>query len=105
MTLLITLLAAIVVTLIWYQSKGAREMKVGLLCYMFWGAGLMWLCDAVAEYSRSGIEYFHPPIQQLVNDAFLGTCEIAFALVIWLCVLLLKDPKRVLKKANSKTNS
>lgn len=37
MTLLITLIAAVIVTIVWYTSPKARKLKVGLMCYMYWG--------------------------------------------------------------------
>lgn len=50
MTLLITLIAAVIVTIVWYTSPKARKLKVGLMCYMYWGASIMWLVDALFEY-------------------------------------------------------
>ena len=41
----------------------------------------------------------------MINDAFLGLTVIALGLIIWLVVLLAKDPKGVLKaKLLSKKN-
>ena len=34
----------------------------------------------------------------MLNDLFLGLSVVALALVIWLVVLLVKDPKGVVKK-------
>ncbi|MCM1133721.1 MAG: hypothetical protein NC340_09655 [Ruminococcus flavefaciens] len=94
MTLLITVFAAVITTVVWYTSKSARELKCGTLCYMFWGASLMWLVDAVVEYIEIGAEYFQPNAQDMLNDAFLGFSVIAVALVAWLVILLVKDPKK-----------
>lgn len=52
MTLLTAVFAAVTCTAIWYTSEKARTLKVGLLCWMFWGASLMWLVDALTEYSE-----------------------------------------------------
>lgn len=98
MTLLITVFAAIISTVIWYTKKSARELKCGTLCCMFWGASLMWLADAAVEYLKVGAEYFHPNTQDMLNDAFLGFSVVAFALVIWLVLLLVKDPKKIMEK-------
>ena len=38
MTLLCAVFAAVVSTAVWYTSPSARELGVGLLCWMFWGA-------------------------------------------------------------------
>lgn len=97
MTLLISVFAAIAVTVIWYTNSKAREMKVGILCYMFWGASLMWMVDAVAEYLELGAEYFSPAPADMLNDTFLGFSVVALALVIWIVYLLIKDPKQIVR--------
>lgn len=97
MTLLISLTAAIIVTVLWYTSEKAREMKVGVLCYMFWGASMMWLVDAIAEYIELRAEYFRPLFQDMMNDLFLGFSVVVFALVIWVVYFLIKDPKHVIR--------
>lgn len=96
MTLLISLIAAIVVTIIWYTSEKARTLKVGVLCYMFWGASLMWMVDAVAEYAELRAAYFTPALEDMINDTFLGLSVVAFALVIWVAYVLVKDPMKVI---------
>jgi len=52
MTLLITIFAAVISTVIWYVNQKARKMKVGVLCYLFWGASLMWFVDAILSMRR-----------------------------------------------------
>jgi len=99
MTLLITVIAAVISTAVWYSSEKARELKCGTLCYMFWGASLMWLVDAVVEYLESGAEYFSPAPVDMLNDAFLGICVIALGLVVWICTVLVKDPNGIVSKA------
>ena len=79
-------------------------MKLGFLSLMYWGASLMWLVDAVAEYIEIGAEYFTPAPTDMLNDAYLGLSVVALGLVIWLVALLIKDPKgkiRALLKSNS----
>ena len=98
MTLLITILAAVVTTLIWYSSEKARELRISTLVFMFWGASLMWFVDAVVEFAEIRAEYFTPAAEDMLNDAFLGVSVIALALVIWVVTLLIKDPKRVIAK-------
>lgn len=102
MTLLIALIAAIAVTLIWYGSAKAREHKIGILCYMFWGASLMWMVDAIAEYRELGAEYFTPSAADMLNDTFLGLSVVTLALMIWVVYLLIKDPKQVVRGVLSK---
>lgn len=97
MTLLITVFAAVIATIVWYVSANARSLKCGILCYLYWGASLMWMVDAVAEYIQLRAEYFHPELYDMVNDAFLGFAVVAFGLVIWMIVLLISDPKQVVR--------
>jgi hypothetical protein len=104
MTLLITLFAAIISTVIWYKNAPKSQMMVGILSWMFWGASIMWLVDAIFEYIELGAEYFTPAPKDMLNDAFLGLSVIALALIIWLIILLIKDPKGVIKSALFKKN-
>ncbi len=97
MTLLLTVIAAVISTAVWYSNKSARELKCGILCYMFWGASLMWLVDAVVEYIEMGSEYFQPSVSDMLNDTFLGFSVIALALIVWVIYLLIKDPKNIIK--------
>lgn len=97
MTLLITVFAAIVSTIVWYKSAPKNEMRISLLCSMYWGASLMWLIDAIFEYNEAGAEFFTPAPLDMLNDAFLGVSVVAFGLIIWLAVLLIKDPKGIVK--------
>ena len=83
MTLLTTVFAAVFCTVLWYQKASARELKVGILCWMFWGASLMWLGDAIFEYAELGAAYFTPAASDM--------------LVIWLVIVLIKDPKGVVR--------
>ncbi len=101
MTLLITVIAAVVSTVVWYLSEKARELKIGVLLYMFWGASLMWLVDAVVEYLEVGAEYFTPAAGDMLNDAFLGISVVALALVVWVVYILIKDPKNTVKKISA----
>jgi hypothetical protein len=90
-------LAAVISTVIWYSSENGRQLKIGILCYMFWGASIMWLVDAIFEYAELGAEYFRPAATDMLNDSFLGLSVIILALVIWVIIVLIKDPKHVIK--------
>ena len=96
MTLLITIFAAVITTAVWYR-KNDEKMMLGVLCWMFWGASLMWLVDAIFEYIELRAEYFTPAIEDMINDTFLGLSVVALALVIWVVVLLIRDPRGVVK--------
>lgn len=99
MTLLIALVAAVIVTVIWYTSPKARKMKIGLMCYMYWGASIMWFIDALFEYKELGAGYFTPATADMINDSFLGICVVALGAVVWLGAMLISDPEGVVKKA------
>ncbi|MBP5231406.1 MAG: hypothetical protein ILO68_06705 [Clostridia bacterium] len=101
MTLLITVLAAAVSTILWYRNAPKSEMRLGILCLMYWGASLMWLVDAVFEFVELGSAYFRPALADMANDAFLGLSAVALGLVIWLAILLIKDPKGVIRKTRA----
>ena len=53
----------------------------------------MWFIDAVFEYAELRAEYFTPAAADMLNDTFLGFSAVALGLVIWLAVVLWKDPK------------
>ncbi len=98
MTLLVTVFAAVITTLLWYTREELRKMKIAVPCIMFWGASLMWLVDAIFEYRELGNAYFTPEAGDMLNDLFLGLSVIALALIIWVIVVLVKDPKGVVRR-------
>ncbi len=102
MTLLITVFAAIITTIVWYGCEKRKELYLGALSLMYWGASLMWLVDAVFEYAELHEEYFTPAFEDMINDSFLGLSAVALGLCIWLGILLIKDPKGVVRGALSK---
>lgn len=99
MTLLLTLFAALAVTVIWYVNPNARRLHIGTLCLMYWGASLMWFVDAVVEYLEMMDEYFHPSYADMLNDSFLGLSVIALGLVIWMITVFIRDPDGVIHAA------
>ena len=101
MTLLITVFAAVTATVKWYTRKD-DTMCLGMLCFMFWGASIMWLVDAIFEYTELQAAYFTPSLEDMLNDTFLGLSVVALALVIWIVRLLISDPKGTVKAALKK---
>ena len=95
MTLLIAVFAAVITTIIWYTNDKRSQLKLAL---MYWGASLMWMVDAVVEYIELGAEYFTPASSDMLNDAFLGLSVVAFGLIIWIVMLMVKDPLGVVRK-------
>ncbi len=99
MTLLICSFAAIITTVVWYLTR--RDLKLGTLSLIYWGASLMWLVDAIAEYIEAGAEFFSPAASDMLNDSFLGLSVVCFGLIIWLVILVVKDPSGKIKAALS----
>lgn len=97
MTLLITVFAAIISTIVWYKKAPNDDMKIHFLYFMYWGASIMWLVDAIFEFVELQSEYFRPALEDMINDTFLGLSVVALGLVIWLAYLLIKDPKGAVK--------
>ena len=100
MTLLITAFAAVIATIAWYNVKADR--KLGTLALMYWGASLMWLVDSVVEYIEAGAVFFTPDKADMLNDAYLGLSVTVLGLIIWLIVLLVKDPDGKVRAALSR---
>lgn len=97
MTLLITVFAAVAATVAWYRSEN-DDMLLTVPMFLFWGASLMWLVDAVFEYGELRAAYFTPAPEDMLNDAFLGLSVVAFALVIWIAMVLVKDPRGIVRQ-------
>ena len=104
MTLLITVFAAIIATVKWYTRKD-DTMCLGMLVFMFWGASIMWLGDAIFGYAEDKAAYFTPAPVDMLNDAFLGVSIVALALVVWIVYMLVKDPNHTLRDIIAEKNS
>lgn len=95
MTLLITLFAAIIATACWYARAPKSKMRLDLLCWMYWGASLMWMVDLLAEYLEADTEVFTPAPLDMLHDSYLGLSVVALGGVIWVVYLIVKDPRGV----------
>ena len=94
MWLILTVSAAIIVTIVWYVKAPEDKYKLGLLSLMFWGATIMWLIDHIIAYATEGGEFF----EISMDGTLLGVTVIVLALMVWLVILLVSDPKGVLKR-------
>jgi peptidoglycan biosynthesis protein MviN/MurJ (putative lipid II flippase) len=93
MFLILTALAAVIATVVWYANAPEDKYKVGMLSLFFWGATLMWLIDHLMAYLAEGGEFF-----ELNLDAtMLGISVILLALIVWMLILVISDPKGALK--------
>ena len=102
MTLLICVFAAIIATVKWYKDAPEGNMKLGILCWMYWGASIMWLVDAIFEYAELHEAFFTPEPADMLNDLYLGLSVVALAMILWLIILLIKDPKGAVRRALQK---
>jgi len=94
MWLIMTALAAVITTVIWYIKAPNDKYKLGLLSLIFWGATLMWLVDHVMAYLTEGGEF----LEINLDATLLGLSVITLALLVWVIVLLISDPKGILKR-------
>ncbi|MBE6816613.1 MAG: hypothetical protein E7520_02780 [Ruminococcaceae bacterium] len=98
MTLLITIIAAIAATIVWYMNEERDAYRLGTLSLIYWGASLMWFMDFVFEYAELKADYFVQEFADILNDSLLGVAVVALGLIAWLVILLIKDPKGVFNK-------
>ena len=102
MTLLITLIAAVCATLIWYFNSNRDKYKLGTLSLMYWGAGIMWFVDFVFEYAELKADYFVQGFTDILNDTLLGITVVVLGLIIWVAILIIKDPNKVIENKLTK---
>ena len=94
MFFIITALAAIITTTLWYTQAPGDKYRLSLLSFMFWGATLMWSVDHVVAYLTEGGEFF----EFNLDATMLGVAVVIVALIVWQLLLLISDPKKVLFK-------
>ena len=104
MTLLVTVFAAVICSILWYKGAPKDEMRLSTLCFMLWGGSIMWFVDAIFEYAELGAEFFNVAGADMLNDLYLGLSVIALALIIWIVTLFIKDPKGIVRTAIMKKN-
>ncbi|MBQ9691406.1 MAG: hypothetical protein IJV62_04875 [Eggerthellaceae bacterium] len=102
MTLVITLLAAIVATIVWYALLPKTTYHIGTLALMYWGAVLMWSVDGIASLLEGEGFIEIVDTAAMIDDALLGGIVVIAGLGIWALYLIIKDPKGALKSAFSK---
>lgn len=62
----------------------------------------MGLADFIFEYSELKADYFNQSFESILNDSLLGLTVVTIGLVIWLVILLVKDPDGVFEKKFTK---
>ena len=99
MTLVITFLAASIVTALWYAKAPNNDMRIGTLALMYWGATLMWCVDGLACLAEGEGFIEIVDTAAMLDDAVLGLLVVAAGLAAWAIYLVVKDPKKVLRKS------
>ena len=62
----------------------------------------MGLADFIFEYAELKSDYFNQSLESILNDSLLGLTVVTIGLVIWLVILLVKDPDGVFDKKFTK---
>ena len=94
MWLVTTTFAAAITTVIWYISDEARKTyKIGFLNLILWGSAIMIFVDHVIGYLTEGGEF----IETTPNAILLSIILVIVAILLWELMLLIKDPKGVLR--------
>lgn len=62
----------------------------------------MELADFIFEYAELKADYLIKVLNQSYNDSLLGLTVVTIGLVIWLVILLIKDPNGVFEKKFTK---
>ncbi len=92
MCLIITIIAAVICTGIWYFCANARKYNFGMLILMYWGAALMWSVDRVFCVLE-GENFF----DFSRNDTLLGILIMLCGLFVWGISVLIKSLKILCK--------
>lgn len=90
MCLLVTLFAAVIASICWFLVDPKHNLQLGTLSLMFWGAGLMWFADCMATYLGG-----EPFLDTSLDDLILGAVVVLCGLILWLAIVLVKNPKRI----------
>ncbi len=98
MYLILTTIAAIASTIVWYAKLPDNRYRLGFLSLIYWGAAVMWSVDSILTYVQEGGPFFDTSFSAFV----LGIVVVTAGLIIWLAALLAADPKKVLRKTLSK---
>ncbi|MDR2162365.1 MAG: hypothetical protein LBO70_00245 [Clostridiales Family XIII bacterium] len=84
MTLVLTLVAAIVVTVLRFAKPDiAVRNKLGLLALFYWGASVMWCVDGFASLAEGEAFIEISGKAAMADDALLGMCVVLLGLVVW----------------------
>lgn len=89
MTLIILLIAVIICTVSWRRKSAMPNMKVGVLCFIYW----LSFAGCIADYIYRYIKYKQIPFAvnagALIHDGYTGVGIVAVGLIIWLIIVIL----------------
>ena len=86
MYFIITAFAAILTTMIWHKLSEDKH-QLSTLCFMYWGATLMWLVDHVMAFCMEGGAFF-----EITMDAtLLGITVVVCGFFAWVVMALVKN--------------
>jgi hypothetical protein len=77
MWLIMTTLAAIITTVIWYVNAPHDQYQLGFLSLFLWGASLMWFVDHVMAY--------------FIEGGFRGVCLFLFLFILFSPILVFSE--------------
>lgn len=94
MYFILTSIAAIIATIAWYVTAPRNKYQLHVLCFIYWVATLMWLCDHIIAYLREGGAFFDTSL----DATLLGLVVVICGAVAWLIYLFIRDPKGVFQR-------
>ena len=83
MTLLITVLAAVIATIIRVLLPNSRKTGLGTLVLAYWAASAMWVVDGIASLLTGGSFIELQDAAVMADDALLGICVVALGAGVW----------------------
>ena len=91
MWLIITFIAAVIVTAMHFKLKDLKKYKLNFLALMLWGTFIMVLVDHTIAYLHEGGNFIEITTDGLVPDAaILGILMVIPLLAIWFVVISTK---------------
>lgn len=102
MTLVITFIAAVIATIVWYVKAPDNTYRIGTLALMFWAAALMWCVDGAFCLMEGEAFIEIVDTAAMFDDAALGLVVVGVGLCAWVLYLVLRDPKNVFGKVMGK---
>lgn len=97
MWILILAFSAVIATLLWYSRVPNDEYLFGYLSLILWGGTLMSFVDRLIAYFSG-----EPFIEITAEAIVVGMYLLIGGLIIWMTILLIKDPRKVLFNKSSR---